>query len=322
VRMRYKDKGIGRRGFLKCAAAGAMWSGLTPLGGSASAASRMDAGAPSETALGAAKQRAAHQILEYPFILHDPYALRMLGRGGETALRAVLPQYQLPAARSMRAAIVLRSRYADDRFSDAVRRGARQYVVLGAGLDTFAYRNQYPDNLLKIFEVDHPATQTWKRARLGEMDIAVPPSLAFAPVDFERESLADGLARAGFRCDRPAFFSWLGVAVYLSEAAVMDTLRYVASLAPKSEVVFDFSVPASSLDERRQRSREASAAHAAKLGEPWITFFEPPALTARLQATGFAETALLSPRDANRRYFDGRTDGFRVGGVHVMAARV
>ncbi len=191
--------------------------------------------------------------------------------------------------------------------------------MLGAGLDTFAYHNQYPENLLKIFEVDHPATQAWKRARLREMGIAVPSSLTFAPVDFERQSLAEELARAGFRSDRPAFFSWLGVVLYLTEAAVMDTLRYVASLAPKSEVVFEFSVPAAFLYGQRRRSREASAANAAKLGEPWITFFEPYALTERLRTRGFVQTTRLAPRDADRRYFDGRTDGLRAGGVYLMA---
>jgi methyltransferase (TIGR00027 family) len=197
-----------------------------------------------------------------------------------------------------------------------------QYVVLGAGLDTFAYRNAYPENLLRIFEVDHPATQAWKRARLGEMNIPLPHSLRFVPVDFERQSLSAELARAGFRRDRPAFFSWLGVVVYLSEAAVMDTLGYVASLAPASEVVFEFSLPASALDERRQRSRAASAAYAAQLGEPWKTFFEPAALIERLQAMGYAQTTLLAPADANRRYFAGRADGLRAGGVHLMAASV
>ncbi len=313
---------LSRREFLVRIAAGAACAGLASAADSAFAAARMDAGEPSATALGVAKLRAVHQILEYPHILFDPFAVPMLGPGGEAELRAVLPQYQLPRPRGMRADTVLRSRYADDRFHDAVLRGVRQYVVLGAGLDTFAYRNQYPEHLLRVFEIDHPATQAWKRARLRTMDIAVPPSLRFAPVNFERESLADGLARAGFRREHPAFFSWLGVTMYLSEAAVMETLRFVAAGAPRSEIVFDFTIPLSSLPKAQQLRRAVAAARVARLGEPWITFFEPSELIEHLRKAGFSETEFLGPQDANRRYFAGRTDGFRAGRSHLMAALV
>ena len=314
-----RPAGVCRREFLASLAAVA---GIAGLGGNAFAASRLASGEPSTTALGTAKLRAAHQILEYPRVLHDPFAMRILGRGGEAELRALLAEYQRPELRGLRAALVLRSRYADDRFDAAVRRGVRQCVVLGAGLDTFAYRNQYPERMLRVFEIDHPATQGWKRARLGETGIALPPSLTFAPVDFEREPLADGLVRAGFRREHPAFFSWLGVTMYLSDAAVMGTLRLVASLPPDSEVVFDFSVPASMLSEAQQERRKAAAGRVARAGEPWITFFEPQALIERLRKAGFSETEYLDPQEANRRYFAGRSDGFRASGAHSMAARV
>ncbi len=318
------EKRNGRREFLGRVAAGAAWAGLAQVGvaGGASAASRMDAGSPSETALGAAKLRAVHQILEYPHVLHDPFAIPILGPGAEAGLRAELAQYQQPFLRAMRASMVLRSRFADDRFYDASRRGVRQYVVLGAGLDTFAYRNPYPEHMLRVFEVDHPATQAWKRARLHEMGIRIPASLAFAAVDFERQSLADGLARAGFRDDRPAFFSWLGVSMYLTETAVMETLKCVAALRPGSEVVFDYTVPPSSLSAIRQAGRAAAAAYVAKLGEPWITFFEPAELADRLRKTGFSQTTLIGQREAQSLYFQGRTDGFRAAGSHLVAATV
>jgi methyltransferase (TIGR00027 family) len=310
----------GRRIFLRQMAAGTAWAGIAHfgIGRQAQAATRMDSGAPSETALGAAKLRAVHQILEYPHILQDPFALPILGPGAEVELRSALAQYQLPFARGMRASMVLRSRYADDRFYDATRRGVRQYVVLGAGLDTFAYRNQYPEHMLKVFEVDHPATQKWKRARLAESSIAIPSSLRFAPLDFERQSLAEGLGRAGFRRDKPAFFSWLGVSMYLTESAVMDTLRFIAALAPASEVVFDF-IPASS---SARSGLSPAAAYVARLGEPWITFFEPQALLGRLGQAGFSQTAMLDPSTAYQRYFAGRTDGFRTRSGHLAAAVV
>lgn len=321
---RDSKEGAGRREFLRRVAAGASLAGLAQVGAArtALAATRMDAGQPSETALGAAKLRAVHQILEYPHILHDPFALPILGPGGEAELRAALPLYQAPYPRAMRASMVLRSRYADDRFYEATRRGVRQYVVLGAGLDTFAYRNQYPDHMLRVFEIDHPATQAWKRARLREMHIPIPASLTFAPVDFERQSLAEELARAGFRRDQPAFFSWLGVSMYLTEGAVMETLRYVASLAPGSEIVFDFTVPVSTSSPARQAGRAAAADYVARLGEPWITFFEPQELVQRLGSTGFSDATLLGPQEAHRRYFAGRSDGFRAAGSHLMAALV
>jgi methyltransferase (TIGR00027 family) len=282
----------------------------------------MDTGAPSATALGAARLRAVHQILEYPRVLHDPYAIRILGPGAETELRAELAKYQESRTRGLRAGMVLRSRYSDDRFHAALARGVRQYVVLGAGLDTFAWRNFYPEHLLRIFEIDHPATQAWKRARLAEMGMAVPQALTFAPVDFERESLSDGLARAGFRADQPAFFSWLGVAIYLSEEAIMQTLRTITAGVPESEVVFDFTLPSSNLSKWARRRRAESAAAVARLGEPWVTFFTPEAIAARLREAGFSAITVLGPKDANRLYFAARSDGFEVRGSHQAAAIV
>ena len=118
----------------------------------------------------------------------------------------------------------------------------RQYVVLGAGLDTFAYRNPYPVSRLRVFEVDHPATQVWKRARLQETGIAIPESLTFAAIDFETQTLSDGLQQAGFKADEPVFVSMLGVIVYLTRDAAMSTLKFVGSLPPKTEIVFDYAI--------------------------------------------------------------------------------
>src|SRR5262249_39234406 len=135
----------------------------------------------------------------------------------------------------LRAFVAARSRYAEDELSLAVERGARQYVILGAGLDTFAYRNPYPEGALRVFEVDYPATQVWKRARLKEVGIPLPRDLKFAPVDFEKRALSalpDGLREAGYDPNLGSFFSWLGVAPYLTVEGVMTTLRFIAS-APK-----------------------------------------------------------------------------------------
>jgi len=275
--------------------------------------SPMDAGRPSATAQEAAIFRAAHQILDKPRIFDDPIALRIIGAKTESALRSNPDGFK--TRRSLRAFIVLRSRYAEDELARAVKRGTRQYVILGAGLDTFPYRNPYPESSLRVFEVDHPATQSWKRQRLGEAGIATPDSLVFVPIDFERQTLADRLNRAGFRADQPSFFSWLGVVVYLTKSAVMETFKFVASLPVGSEIVFDYSVPPSLLTEKQRSAREAGAKRVATMGEPWITYLDPSSLISELQGMGFRHVEDLSPEEANERYFKGRADGLRLGGA-------
>ena len=163
-------------------------------------------------------------------------------------------------------------------------RGARQVVVLGAGLDTFSLRNPYSD--VRVFEVDFPATQAWKRERLRESGLAIPDTLTFAPVDFERESLADGLARAGFRRDRPAFFQWLGVTPYLTRETISSTLDFIAGI-PASAVAFDYTEPFENQSPERRASLTAMAESAAARGEPWLSFFDPPELAAILRDKGF-----------------------------------
>jgi methyltransferase (TIGR00027 family) len=278
------------------------------------------AGEPSRTARGAALQRAAHQLLEEPHVFDDPLALRIFGAEGVRWLGSNLDTYRTPQSRGMRAFLVMRSRFAEDELARAYERGVRQYVVLGAGLDTFAYRNPY--RRLKVFEVDHPSTQAWKRGRLREQSIEVPASAVFAPVDFETQTLADGLKAAGFRADRPAFFSWLGVTIYLSREAVAGTLRTIAGVKG-SQVVFDFAPPPATLGEAERRSHEASAANVARAGEPWIGYYSPGPLADQLRSTGFSLAHYLGAEEMNQRYFRGRTDGFRVyGSGRMMSAQV
>jgi methyltransferase (TIGR00027 family) len=278
-------------------------------------------GEPSRTARGVALQRAAHQLLETPLVFEDPLALRMFGAQGVRWLGRNLDRYRTPRSRAMRAFLVMRSRFAEDELARAHARGVRQYVVLGAGLDTFAYRN--PHRRLKVFEVDHPATQAWKRGRLREQAIGIPASAAYAPVDFEKQSLAAGLEAAGFRADRPAFFSWLGVTIYLSADAVARTLRTIAAAAKGSQVVFDFSPPPAVFDAGERRSHDAAAARVARSGEPWIGYYLPEALAADLRAAGYSSTQVLGASELNARYFDGRPDGFRVhGSGRMMSAQV
>jgi methyltransferase (TIGR00027 family) len=283
--------------------------------------SPMKDGRPSTTALAAAIHRAAHQLLDVPKILDDPLAIRIIGPGAESALRANPGRFQ--TSRFLRAFIVLRSRYAEDELARAIERGVRQYVILGAGLDTFGYRTPYPGSRLRVFEVDHPATQSWKQARLRGAKIAVPDSLTFSPVDFERQTLAGGLNRTGFRAEEPAFFSLLGVVVYLTKEAAMETFRFVASGPAGSEIVFDYAIISSMLSEAQRSARESRAGRVAALGEPWITYFDPAALARDLRGIGFREVKDLGPEEATKRYFKDRTDGLCVSSTsRLMKARV
>lgn len=278
-------------------------------------------GEPSRTALRVATLRAAHQLLDEPVLLEDPVALPILGATLETAVREDPYQYNEPFLRGLRALLVVRSRVAEDELARAVAAGVQQYVVLGAGLDTFAYRNPHSAAGLHVFEVDHPSTQQWKRTCLSEAGIALPANLTFAPVDFEHGTLAQGLAQAGFRSDLPACFSWLGVTMYLTETAIMDTLGYVATLAKGSSICFDYRVSATLLNPIERMIGELMGQRVAAAGEAWLSAFEPDVLQKQMLALGFSEAETYDADNLNQRYLYRRKDGLRTSG-RVMCARV
>jgi methyltransferase (TIGR00027 family) len=273
----------------------------------------MNADQPSHTALRAAAHRAAHQTCEDGRIFRDPLALPILGTEPQAVLSSPL---DAPAVRSMRLFIAARSRFAEERLAAAVARGVGQYVVLGAGLDTFAQRNPFEG--LKVFEVDHPSTQAWKRERLRQAGFAPSASLAYAPVDFERETLAAGLSAAGFQIGEPAFFSWLGVVVYLTREAVFDTLGFIAKGA--NEVVFDYGEPNASFPKDLWPQLAMRDARVAAMGEPWLTRFEPTELAAQLARLGFDTVEDLGPAEIAARFLGlARPQG---PGGHVVSARL
>ncbi|WP_394825328.1 class I SAM-dependent methyltransferase [Pendulispora albinea] len=281
----------------------------------------MQGNRPSATAMRVAVRRAAHQLLDRPAIFDDPLAVRIVGEEAEASIVSDPDAHQRPILRTLRAFLVARSRYAEDALEASVARGVGQYVVLGAGLDTFAYRNRHPS--LRVFEVDYPATQAWKRERLAAAGIAVPPSLTFAPVDFEEQTLAEGLARAGLDPSIPTFFSWLGVTYYLSRDVVMNALRFVASRGAGTEIVFDFSIPPDGMPPEERREFDTMAALVAAIGEPWVTFLEPLPLSHEVAAMGYSYVETLTPGAIHTRFFEGRADGLRSGGFgHLLHARV
>ncbi len=270
----------------------------------------------SRTALGAATLCAVHQLLDAePKILDDPVVSRLIGAALRERIRADPRRFQTPTMDALRAALVVRSRYAEDRLALAVDRGSRQYVILGAGLDTFAYRQPPWARRLRIFEVDHPASQDAKRARLASAEIAVPPNVVFVAVALEAVSLRDGLRDTRFDPGAPAFLSWLGVTVYLTAEAIDAVLRFVASLPTSSEIVFTIAPPPPALDR--------IAARAAARGEPWRTRLDLDTWLRNLHALGFSAVALLTPSDVEERYIRGRRDGLRAPrGVRALSATV
>jgi methyltransferase (TIGR00027 family) len=276
------------------------------------------AGQPSHTARGAAAYRAIHQTLEGGIIFSDPFATKILDDETLARLDETAADHSL---RPMRLFIAARSRFSEDTLADGVARGVRQMVVLGAGLDTFSLRNPHAGVGVRVFEVDYPATQDWKRERLREAGLAIPTSLTFAPVDFERQSLADGLKAAGFQADRPAFFQWLGVVPYLTPEAISSTLDFIARV-PESEVVFDYAEPFENYPAGRREHVMAVAARAASLGEPWLSLFDPVKLAEMLRNKGFGMVEDLGLAEITDRYYGALKQGIGIGaGPHVVRAR-
>jgi methyltransferase (TIGR00027 family) len=296
----------------------------SPLRFSSSEGAFMKEGRPSITAERVAMRRAAHQLLDDPKVLDDPFAIPILGSERASVLQTNPRQFETTRLSPyLRAFVAARSRRAEDELSLAVQRGVSQYIILGAGLDTFAYRSPYPAGMLRVFEVDHPATQVWKQARLTEVGISLPASLTFAPVDFETQTLKEGLLRAGWDTGRATFFSWLGVTEYLTPETVMSSLRFIASAPPGSGIVFDYMVSPALLSPERRMRFDALARRVASAGEPWKAFFDPGALTQDLCAMGFGYVEDNGPEEINERYFKNRLDCLRVGGFsHLMIARV
>ena len=266
----------------------------------------MEAGRASKTAFRVALRRAVHQVADRPCILTDPVAIPLLGR--RFTFDPARERHRI--ARAFRAFMAVRSRYAEDHLAQSVAQGVAQYVVLGAGLDTFAYRNPFPQ--LRVFEVDFPATQQWKRALLDEAGIAIPASLTFVPLDFEHKTLSEGLADAGFDSAKPAFFGWLGVVPYLTLAAFRSTLDTIARLPAHSAVSFDYALSPHSLNFVRRMAFNILASRVAKAGEPFQLFFTPAELDSEFVRAGFSRTEQLDSAQLNALYFAGRSDGLRL----------
>jgi methyltransferase (TIGR00027 family) len=254
-------------------------------------------------------RRAAHQLIDQPCVLVDPIAVPLLGAHFSPV---ELERAMHPVSKAFRSFMAARSRFAEDRLAEAVARGVRQYVVLGAGLDTFAYRNPFAG--LRVFEVDFPATQEWKRVLLSEASIAPPEELTFVPLDFEHRTLGDGLAEAGFNAQAPAFFGWLGVVPYLTRPAFRSTIGTIAKLPAGTGVCFDYAIEPETLSPSRRAAFDALAARVAAAGEPFQLFFTPESLEGELRGAGFQAIDHTDAARLNDLYFQNRTDGLGLVG--------
>jgi methyltransferase (TIGR00027 family) len=255
----------------------------------------------SRTAVGVALLRAIHQLRDgSPKILDDAVAAALVGPEALERALATPDAFQTEAMLALRAHVVLRSRFAEDCIAAAVGRGIRQLVVLGAGFDSFAYRQPAWAAPLRIFEVDHPESQRLKRERLAAAAVPLPANLTYVPADFARHSLREILAASPLDFSAPAFFSCLGVLVYLDRAAIEALFRTVAAFPAGSELVVTFT---------SSERATGSAQRAADWGEPWLSRLQPDELRAELLRCGFASVEFLDPEEAERRYFAERSDG-------------
>lgn len=265
---------------------------------------------PSQTAMTAAAARAAHLIVDdEPHIFRDNLAARLLGDQAEPLLSYHRSSGDHPILAGARTQTTLRSRWTEAHVSADAAHGVRQYVVLGAGLDTFAYRSPHPD--LHVFEVDHPATQAWKLALLDAADIAVPATVTHVAADLEHDDLRDRLRTAGFRTDVPAVVSWLGVVMYLTPAAVSASLRVLATFAPGTRLVADYMLPEHLRDEAGNAYVAGVAPVAAHRGEPWRGFFTPAEMTTALHDAGFTSVHHVGQSEVLEPELWRRTDTLR-----------
>jgi methyltransferase (TIGR00027 family) len=269
---------------------------------------------PSQTAIMAAAARAAHLVVDSePFILWDTLAASLLGDRAEELIGYHQAHGDHPVLAGARAQATVRGHYTERRATELFRSGLEQYVVLGAGLDTFACRRDPAARPVRVIEVDHPITQQGKRDAMAEAGLAVPDGLAFAPVDFESDDLMDALRKAGFDPGKPALVTWLGVTMYLTHEAIAATLAAVGRMAPGSELVMEYAVPAALRDDRGNAYARLLLPAAAERGEPWLSLFTPEELSGLLEQQGLEAVEHLRQADCLVPELWRRSDALRPG---------
>lgn len=266
--------------------------------------------APDATAVRVALWRALHVLADAPpHVLEDELGLALVAPGDGWRDRPDMG----PFTRPFRASIVARARFVEDLLQEEVARGATQYLLLGAGLDTFAQRRPDIGARLRVFEVDAPGTQAWKERRLVELGLGVPSFLRFVPVDFEQgEAWLARASAAGLEVGQRTVAASLGVSMYLSREAITTTLRALSSLAPGSSLVMSFLLPIELAEPALRPGIEAAARGARASGTPWVSFFTPEEMLSLAREAGFRAVRHVSADALTERYLSGRADGLRL----------
>ena len=265
-------------------------------------------GQPSQTLLRAAIRRAAHQSLDHPRIFEDPVVVGLVPEADDPTILETLDDPGAPSAKLFRVLFAVRNRFAEDRLALAATRGIRQYLMLGAGLDTFAWCQPDFARRMHIFAADLPASLAWTQQRIRKRGMALPPNLTFVPLDLETKQIADRLISYGFQAQLPTFCSALGLTQFLSPEAVGVMLGFASSLSKQSEIVFSFVLPNFELDGDDLSAAIHSDARTTALGEPWRTRLRKSELFERLTGLGFSSISHLSPDLARQRYFPNLLD--------------
>jgi methyltransferase (TIGR00027 family) len=279
-------------------------------------------GQASQTLSVASIMRARHQLFDAPLIFDDPVVLKLVPEAEDPDVLKDLGDSTGPMARSLRSMLAVRSRFAEDRLAEAVTRGIRQYVIFGAGLDTFPWRQPNFAKNLQIFAADHPASLVQTNRIFRERGFIRPPNLVRVPLDFEQRHIGEQLAACDFDRNAASFCSALGVLLYLEDEIVDDVLRFITSLQPSSEIVFSFFPPDDELDGLDLEIARRIGAKFAAIGEPWKSRVGPRAMVKRLSALGFGEILHLSPELAQVQYFSARSDKLAAPYFEQMIAAV
>jgi len=277
---------------------------------------------PSRTAVLTAVARALHREEPPPWVLDDPLALGLAGDDASDVIRRLRAELSPEAILTFTRWVCVRARLPEDIVEAAAADGVEQYVILGAGLDSFAYRRSDLLSQVRVFEVDHPASQAGKRQRLEEMRIRPPDNLTYAPVDFENQTLRQGLKTAGFDFSARAVFSWIGVTMYLTMEAIRATLATIATCAPGTRIVLTYNQPHSALNDLAREVETTIRRFANESGEPFVSLFSPAEIEEFLKETGFTEIAHFGPEEAIRAYLPGRSEVHFGGAQRLITATV
>jgi methyltransferase (TIGR00027 family) len=279
-------------------------------------------GQAGQTMVRAAMRRAAHQLLDCPRVFEDPIAVGFIPEASEQSILNAADDHSAPIPTLLRSVFASRSRFAEERLFQATARGVCQYVMVGAGLDTFPWRQPDYAKSLRIFWVDHPATLAWARERIRERGLATPSNLSFVTADLEKRELAERLADHGFSRQVCTFCSVLGVTQYLSWGAIEALFRFAGSLPSQSEIVFSFSPPDEALEGHDLTVALHASGLAESMGEPWKTRMTASEISNLFANLGYGEVFHLTPELAQERYFAGRNDSLRAPHVEQLIAAI